>query len=39
MAWSHRDPFNRLLAGTAMYDNLPLICADRVFDGIVTRLW
>ncbi len=39
MAWSHRDPFDRLLAATAMHDNLPFVSADPVFDGIVTRIW
>ncbi len=39
MAWSHRDPFDRLLAATAIHYNLPLVSADAVFDGIVTRLW
>jgi PIN domain nuclease of toxin-antitoxin system len=39
MAWTHRDPFDRLLAATAMHYNLPLVSADAVFDGIVTRLW
>jgi PIN domain nuclease of toxin-antitoxin system len=39
MGWDHRDPFDRLLAATAMEGNLPLVSADRVFDGIVTRLW
>jgi PIN domain nuclease of toxin-antitoxin system len=39
MPWSHRDPFDRLLAATAMHYNLPLVSADTVFDGIVTRLW
>ncbi len=39
MTWSHRDPFDRLLAATAMHDNLPFLSADPVFDGIVTRLW
>lgn len=39
MAWSHRDPFDRLLAATAMQYNLPLVSADAVFDGIVMRLW
>jgi PIN domain nuclease of toxin-antitoxin system len=36
---THRDPFDRLLAATAMHYNLPLVSADVVFDGIVTRLW
>lgn len=39
MDWPHRDPFDRLLAATAQQDNLALISADMVFDGIVTRLW
>jgi PIN domain nuclease of toxin-antitoxin system len=39
MAWTHRDPFDRLLAATAMQYNLPLVSADTAFDGIVTRLW
>lgn len=39
MPWPHRDPFDRLLAATAIHNNLPLISADIVFDGIVTRLW
>ncbi|WP_294537690.1 type II toxin-antitoxin system VapC family toxin [uncultured Rhodoblastus sp.] len=39
MTWTQRDPFDRLLAATAAYYNLPLVSADTVFDGIVTRLW
>ena len=39
MAWTHRDPFDRLLAATAMHFSLPLVSADTAFDGIVTRLW
>lgn len=39
MAWTHRDPFDRLLAATAMHYNLPLVSADTVFDGIIIRLW
>jgi PIN domain nuclease of toxin-antitoxin system len=39
MAWSHRDPFDRLLAATALHDNLAFISADPVFDGILKRLW
>lgn len=39
MAWAHRDPFDRLLAATAMSHNLPLVSADAIFDGIVTRIW
>lgn len=39
IAWTHCDPFDRLLAATAARYNLPLVSADTVFDGIVTRLW
>ena len=36
---AHRDPFNRLLAATARQNALPLVSADTVFDGVVTRIW
>jgi PIN domain nuclease of toxin-antitoxin system len=39
MRWAHRDPFDRLLAATAICRNLPIVSADEVFDGIVTRVW
>lgn len=39
MAWTHRDPFDRLLAATALHYGLPFISADDVFDGIVSRVW
>ncbi len=39
MPWAHRDPFDRLLAATAISLGLPLVSADMVFDGIVTRVW
>ena len=39
MDWSHRDPFDRLLAATALRRNLPIVSADAVFDGVVTRVW
>lgn len=39
MIWTHRDPFDRLLAATALHYNLPLISADTAFDGVVTRVW
>ena len=39
MDWSHRDPFDRMLAATALTYGLPIISADTVFDGIVTRIW
>jgi PIN domain nuclease of toxin-antitoxin system len=39
MPWAHRDPFDRLLAATAAHYNLPIVSADSIFDGVVTRLW
>ncbi len=34
LAWSHRDPFDRLLAAQALGDGLVLVSADRVFRGL-----
>jgi PIN domain nuclease of toxin-antitoxin system len=39
MEWSHRDPFDRFLAATAMHYKLALVSADTVFDGVVQRIW
>ena len=39
MIWPHRDPFDRLLAATALRRAMPLISADTVFDGLVPRIW
>ncbi|MBV9509987.1 MAG: type II toxin-antitoxin system VapC family toxin [Caulobacteraceae bacterium] len=39
MDWSHRDPFDRLLAATARRYALPLVSADAIFDGVVARVW
>jgi PIN domain nuclease of toxin-antitoxin system len=39
MPWLHRDPFDRLLAATALHRNLPIVSADTVFDGVVSRVW
>lgn len=39
MAWPHRDPFDRLLAATALERDAPLVSADAVFDGLVHRIW
>ena len=39
MDWSHRDPFDRLLAATAARYNLPIISMDAIFDGRVPRIW
>jgi len=32
MAWDHRDPFDRILAATAILSGVALISADAVFD-------
>ncbi len=39
MAWTHRDPFDRLLAATTRHLGVPLVSADVCFDGVVTRVW
>jgi PIN domain nuclease of toxin-antitoxin system len=42
--WEHRDPFDRLLAATALGTGLPLVSADSEFDAIadgrlIIRIW
>ena len=32
LAWAHRDPFDRIIAATAITQGLTLISADTVFD-------
>lgn len=45
MDWTHRDPFDRFLAATAIGLEMPLISADTAFDdlgdhkGWIARLW
>ncbi|GIX16396.1 MAG: twitching motility protein PilT [Rhodothalassiaceae bacterium] len=39
MDWAHRDPFDRIIAATALEMKLPLISAGSRFDGIVERVW
>ena len=45
LAWTHRDPFDRLIAATAIELNVPLLSADAAFDGLKAlpdwpgRLW
>ncbi|BDV35710.1 type II toxin-antitoxin system VapC family toxin [Methylocystis iwaonis] len=39
MDWAHRDPFDRLIAATAILDRLTLVSADPAFDGVLPRLW
>lgn len=35
--WPHRDPFDRILAASAILERLPLVSADAAFDGLVER--
>ena len=37
--WEHRDPFDRMLAATALHYAIPIISADPIFDGVVSRIW
>lgn len=38
--WPHRDPFDRLLAAQSLLEGIPLLSADRAFDGIgIQLLW
>lgn len=35
--WHHRDPFDRMIAATAIVMKLPLISADDIFDQLSSR--
>lgn len=39
MEWPHRDPFDRFLAASALRRGIPLVSADPVFDGVLSRIW
>ena len=39
MVWTHRDPFDRFLAASALRRRIPIVSADAVFDGILVRIW
>jgi PIN domain nuclease of toxin-antitoxin system len=39
MAWAHRDPFDRLLAATAITYRIPIVSSDPMFDNVVSRIW
>jgi PIN domain nuclease of toxin-antitoxin system len=34
MSWSHRDPFDRVIAATAMVEGIALVSSDAVFSGV-----
>jgi len=38
--WDHRDPFDRIIAATALSEGVPCVSPDRAFDAIgVERVW
>ena len=38
--WDHRDPFDRMIAATALLEGVPLVSSDAAFDRIgVKRVW
>lgn len=41
IAWEHRDPFDRILAVTALIGRMPIVSADEIFDTLpeVSRVW
>ncbi len=43
LSWSHRDPFDRILAATALQSGAVLVSADAMFDtlpsGGLQRIW
>ncbi|OLE51457.1 MAG: twitching motility protein PilT [Acidobacteria bacterium 13_1_20CM_3_53_8] len=40
LPFHHRDPFDRLLIAQAMFEKMPIVSIDTVFDAYpVTRLW
>ena len=42
LAWAHRDPFDRMIAATAIVLDLPLVSADTTFDTCprpIRRIW
>jgi len=41
LAWDHRDPFDRMIAASALELDAPLVSRDPVFDSVagLERLW
>ena len=39
LIWDHHDPFDRMIAATALKRKMSLISADAVFDAVLRRIW
>jgi PIN domain nuclease of toxin-antitoxin system len=39
MEWTHRDPFDRLLAASALRGRISIVSADSVFDAVLLHIW
>ncbi|MCI0458822.1 MAG: type II toxin-antitoxin system VapC family toxin [Gemmataceae bacterium] len=40
LAFHHKDPFDRMLAAQALYEQIPIVSADAIFDAYgVQRIW
>jgi len=39
LPWPHRDPFDRLIAATALRRRISLVSADAAFDDVLQRVW
>jgi PIN domain nuclease of toxin-antitoxin system len=39
LSWPHRDPFDRLIAATALRRRISLVSADAAFDDVLQRIW
>jgi PIN domain nuclease of toxin-antitoxin system len=39
LSWPHRDPFDRLIAATALLRKMILASADAEFDNVLKRVW
>jgi PIN domain nuclease of toxin-antitoxin system len=39
LPWAHRDPFDRLLAASALRRRISIVSADLVFDEVLARIW
>jgi PIN domain nuclease of toxin-antitoxin system len=39
MEWTHRDPFDGLLAASALRRRISIVSADPVFDEVLARIW